>query len=92
MPDFRDYFTSEALNPPRLLEEVKLMARKFAWDPEHWRFRAEEARTVADGPRGEVCTIVIRSGANIKLITIGVQSSPSALAGTGYDEIGRVVG
>ena len=26
------------------------MVRKFAWDPEHWRFRAEEARTVADAP------------------------------------------
>jgi hypothetical protein len=23
-------------------------SRKFVWDPEHWRFRAEEARTVAD--------------------------------------------
>ena len=22
------------------------MVRKFAWDPDHWRFRAEEARTV----------------------------------------------
>ena len=24
------------------------MARNFIWDPAHWRFRAEEARTVAD--------------------------------------------
>jgi hypothetical protein len=24
------------------------MSRKFVWDPEHWRFRAEEARTVTD--------------------------------------------
>jgi hypothetical protein len=23
-------------------------SRKFVWDPEHWRFRAEEARMVAD--------------------------------------------
>ena len=23
-------------------------SRKFIWDSEHWRFRAEEARTVAD--------------------------------------------
>ena len=23
-------------------------SRKFVWEPEHWRFRAEEARTVAD--------------------------------------------
>jgi hypothetical protein len=23
-------------------------SRKFVWDPQHWRFRAEEARTVAD--------------------------------------------
>src|SRR5262249_39130929 len=25
-----------------------MSSRKFVWDPEHWRFRAEEARTVAD--------------------------------------------
>ena len=24
------------------------MARNFIWDRTHWRFRAEEARTVAD--------------------------------------------
>jgi hypothetical protein len=23
-------------------------SKKFVWDPDHWRFRAEEARTVAD--------------------------------------------
>jgi hypothetical protein len=23
-------------------------SREFVWDPDHWRFRAEEARTVAD--------------------------------------------
>jgi hypothetical protein len=23
-------------------------SRKFVWDPEHWRFRAEEARAVVD--------------------------------------------
>jgi len=23
-------------------------SKRFVWDPEHWRFRAEEARTVAD--------------------------------------------
>ena len=33
------------------------MVRKFAWDPEHWRFRAEEARTIADQmrKRGRLC-------------------------------------
>ena len=30
---------------PRVLA---MPSRKFTWDPEHWRFRAEEARTVAD--------------------------------------------
>jgi len=25
-------------------------SRKFVWDPEHWRFRAEKTRTVADQP------------------------------------------
>ena len=23
-------------------------SKKFVWNPQHWRFRAEEARTVAD--------------------------------------------
>jgi len=64
MPDFRDYFTSEALNPPRLLEEVKLMARKFAWDPAQWRFRAEEARTVADEMTHEEARAIVRRIAN----------------------------
>src|SRR5262245_9688086 len=25
-----------------------MLSKKFIWDPQHWRFRAEEARTVAD--------------------------------------------
>jgi hypothetical protein len=26
---------------------IAMPSRKFVWDPAHWRFRAEEARTVA---------------------------------------------
>jgi hypothetical protein len=29
------------------------MVRKFAWDPEHWRFRAEEAPTLVDEMKDE---------------------------------------
>jgi hypothetical protein len=35
-------------------------SRKFVWDPEHWRFRAEEARTVADQMTHEEARTVIR--------------------------------
>ena len=33
------------------------MVRKATWDPGHWRFRAEEARTIADQmrKRGRLC-------------------------------------
>jgi hypothetical protein len=43
-----------------LLEEVNLMVRKFAWDPAQWRFRAEEARTVAGQMTQEARTIMRR--------------------------------
>jgi hypothetical protein len=36
------------------------MVRKFAWDPEHWRFRAEEARTVADQMAHEGARTIMR--------------------------------
>jgi len=36
------------------------MARNFIWDPTHWRFRAEEARTVADQMNHEEARTVIR--------------------------------
>ena len=36
------------------------MVRKFAWDPEHWRFRAEEARTVADQMTHEGARMIMR--------------------------------
>jgi hypothetical protein len=35
-------------------------SRKFVWDPEHWRFRAEEARTVADQMTHEGARTIMR--------------------------------
>ena len=35
-------------------------SRKFVWDPEHWRFRAEEARTVADQMTHEEARTIMR--------------------------------
>ena len=40
------------------------MAKKFAWDPAQWRFRAEEARTVADQMTDEEARAIIRRIAN----------------------------
>ena len=34
------------------------------WDPEHWRFRAEEARTVADQMTHEEAQTIMRRIAN----------------------------
>ena len=39
-------------------------SRKFTWDPEHWRFRAEEARTVADQMTHEEARTIMRRIAN----------------------------
>jgi hypothetical protein len=39
-------------------------SRKFVWDPQHWRFRAEEARTVADQMTHEDARTIIRRIAN----------------------------
>jgi hypothetical protein len=36
------------------------MARNFIWDPTHWRFRAEEARTVADQMTHEEARTIMR--------------------------------
>ena len=36
------------------------MARNFIWDPAHWRFRAEQARTVADHMTHEEAQAIIR--------------------------------
>ena len=36
------------------------MVRKFVWDPEHWRFRAEEARTVDDQITHEGARTIMR--------------------------------
>ena len=35
-------------------------SKKFVWDPEHWRFRAEEARTVADQMTHEPARTIMR--------------------------------
>src|SRR5215510_11437412 len=35
-------------------------SRKFTWDPEHWRFRAEETRTVADQMTHEESRTIMR--------------------------------
>ena len=37
---------------------------KFVWDPQHWRFRAEEARTVADQMTHEEARTIMRRIAN----------------------------
>jgi len=36
------------------------MARNFIWDPTHWRFRAEEARTIADQMTHEESRTIMR--------------------------------
>ena len=36
------------------------MSRKFIWDPAHWRFCAEEARTVADQMSHEEARTIMR--------------------------------
>ena len=35
-------------------------SRKFVWDPNHWRFRAEETRTVADQMTHEAARTIMR--------------------------------
>jgi len=42
----------------------KLMARNFNWDPNHWRIRAEETRTVADQMTHEEARTIMRRIAN----------------------------
>jgi hypothetical protein len=37
-----------------------MASRKFDWDPERWRFRAEEARTVADQMNHEEARSIMR--------------------------------
>ena len=41
-----------------------MTSRKFVWDPEHWRFRAEETRTVADQLTHEDAPTIMRRIAN----------------------------
>ena len=40
------------------------MVRKATWDPGHWRFRAEEARTIADQMTDEEARTIMRRIAN----------------------------
>ena len=42
----------------------KLMARNFILDPAHWRFRAEETRTIADQMTHEDARTIMRRIAN----------------------------
>ena len=37
-----------------------MSSRKLIWDPEHWRFRAEETRTVADQMTHEESRTIMR--------------------------------
>jgi hypothetical protein len=39
---------------------IPARSRRFVWDPEHWRFRAEEARTVADQMTHEEARTIMR--------------------------------
>ena len=41
-----------------------MSSAKFFWDPQHWRFRAEEARTVADQMAHEEARTIMRRIAN----------------------------
>jgi len=41
-----------------------MTSRKFVWDPEHWRFRAEEARKVADQMTHDAARTIMRHIAN----------------------------
>jgi hypothetical protein len=41
-----------------------MSSRKSVWDPEHWRFRAEEACTVADQMTHEEARTIMRHIAN----------------------------
>jgi len=43
---------------------ISPIPRKFVWDPGHWRFRAEEARTVADQMTHEDARTIMRRIAN----------------------------
>ena len=54
-------------NPSLLAKAWEVLAipsRKFVWDPGHWRFRAEEARTVADQMTHEAARTIMRRIAN----------------------------
>jgi hypothetical protein len=41
-----------------------MSSAKFSWAPEHWRFRAEEARTVGDQMTHEEARTIMRRIAN----------------------------
>jgi hypothetical protein len=41
-----------------------MVSGKFIWDPAHWRFRAEETRTVADQMTHEAARTIMRRIAN----------------------------
>jgi hypothetical protein len=43
-----------------VLRAIGMPSKRFVWDPEHWRFRAEEARTVADQMTHEPARTIMR--------------------------------
>ena len=63
--DHRPCLTGPGLQMVGALSE-KLMSSvgKCSWDPAHWRFRAEEARTVADQMTHEEARSIMRRIAN----------------------------
>jgi hypothetical protein len=60
-------------------------SRKFTWDPQHWRFRAEEVRTVADQMTHEGARTIMRRLAN-NLFASPVQAMAGFGGGSGAAE------
>jgi len=47
-----------------LLGDLRNVIQKVCWDPNHWRFRAEETRAVADQMTHEESRTIMRRIAN----------------------------
>jgi hypothetical protein len=63
-------------------EKLMSSVGKCSWDPAHWRFRAEEARTVADQMTHEEARSIMRRIAN----DYGRLAKLAELADQGFDE------
>ena len=48
------------VTPSAFVGTLGMSSKKFVWHPEHWRFRAEEARTVADQMTHEESRTIMR--------------------------------